>query len=115
MWDVHADPLQKREMPLIYKAFITEIPAIEGHGITSEVKSKLEHYKPWEDNPLLDRCFFPSQGWVQEYQREAGTPSVYAGFAHMKQSVPAVPQNRNLSPSEWQKGFTLRPWFCLQC
>ena len=40
MWDVYAEPFQKRQTLLIYKAYM-EILAMECHGVTSEVKGKL--------------------------------------------------------------------------
>lgn len=109
---VNAEPFQKMQTLLIYKAYM-EILDTEGRGVTSEVKGKLL----WGTSPAPGRrptlgTEAPLQAWDGQGTREdQASPSVHVVFAHTQQSVPAVPQNRNLSPSDCQKGIFLRPRF----
>lgn len=115
MWDVYAEPFQKRQTLLIHKAYMEILPT-EAHGVTSEIKGKIAVRKAAGRQPALG-TEAPLQAWdgYRDTREEQASPSVHAGFAHIQQSVPAVLQNRNLSPSYCQKGIFLRPWFCLQC
>lgn len=117
MWDVYAEPFQKRQTLLIHKAYMEILPT-EAHGVTSEIKGKLL----WGASPAPGRqpalgTEAPLQAWngYRGTREEQASPSVHAVFAHIQQSVPAVLRNRNLPPSDCQKGIFLRPWFCLQC
>lgn len=104
---------EKRQTLLIYK-FCTEILSTEGYGVTSEAKGKLL----WGTTPALRRqptlgtkAALQAWGGHRSTKEERASPAVHAVFAHTQQSVPAVLQNRNLSPSGCQNG-NLSPSGC---